>query len=186
MKQNQLDRIIKLVRRTGDRFVIMDKDTEETMVLMNLNEYESLLNDTSCLEDLEEEDMLNKLNHDISRWQVQKNRQSIPDWEETVRREPLPTVQLEEILPEEHENVDIEEVEEIDENEDDEFEDVGLMPQNEPMSEPQPILEPIVEKALEPTNIPLEVGQVEQTFGEENLSGLPEDEEEKFYLEPIE
>lgn len=174
MKQNQLDRIIKLVRRTGDRFVIMDKETEETMVLMNLNEYESLLNDTSCLEDLEEEDMLNKLNHDISRWQVQKNRQ------------PLPTVQLEEILPEEHENADLEEVEEIDETEDDEFEDVGLMPQNEPMAEPQPILEPIMEKALEPISIPLEIGQVEQTFGEENLSGLPEDEEEKFYLEPIE
>lgn len=158
MRQNQLDRIIRLVRRTGDRFVIMDKETDQTMVLMNLDEYESLLNDTSSLEDLEEEDMLNKLNHDISRWQVQKERQ------------PLPTVQ----------------VEDIDETEDDEFEDVDLIPKNEPASEPVSVLEPIVEKTLEPTNIPLEVGQVEQTFGEENLSNLPEGEEEKFYLEPIE
>ncbi len=134
MKQNQLDRIIKLVRRTGDRFVIMDKETDETMVLMNLNEYESLLNDTSCLENLEEEDMLNKLNHDISRWQDQKKRQPIPGWEDNTKKE----------------------------------------------------VEKISEPVLETTNIPLEVGQVEQTFGEENLSGLPEDEEEKFYLEPIE
>ncbi len=171
MRQNQLDRIIRLVRRTGDRFVIMDKETDQTMVLMNLDEYESLLNDTSSLEDLEEEDMLNKLNHDISRWQVQKERQ------------PLPTVQVEENLSEVQ---SMDEVEDIDETEDDEFEDVDLIPKNEPASEPVSVLEPIVEKTLEPTNIPLEVGQVEQTFGEENLSNLPEGEEEKFYLEPIE
>lgn len=171
MRQNQLDRIIRLVRRTGDRFVIMDKETDQTMVLMNLDEYENLLNDTSCLENLEEEDMLNKLNHDISRWQVQKERQ------------PLPTVQVEENLSDVQ---DVDEVEDIDEIEDGEFEDVDLIPKNEPTPEPTTILEPIVEKTLEPTNIPLEVGQVEQTFGEENLSNLPEGEEEKFYLEPIE
>lgn len=146
MRQNQLDRIIRLVRRTGDRFVIMDKETDQTMVVMNLDEYENLLNDTSCLENLEEEDMLNKLNNDISRWQVQKNRQPVPNWEENFQKEPLPTVQVEEVLSEAKET----------------------------------------NNALEPTNIPLEVGQVEQTFGEENLSSLPEGEEEKFYLEPIE
>jgi len=182
MKQNQLDRIIKLVRRTGDRFVIMDKETEETMVLMNLNEYESLLNDTSSLEDLEEEDMLNKLNHDISRWQTQKTRQPMPVWEDE-RKESLPTVQIEEILPEVHEVEDLDELDEMEENE---FEDEGFVPKNETVVEPLVVVEPIVEKNLEPTTIPLEVGQVEQTFGEEALSGLPEDEEEKFYLEPIE
>ena len=170
MRQNQLDRIIRLVRRTGSSFVIMDKETDQTMVLMNLDEYENLLNDTSSIEDLGEEDMLNKLNHDISRWQVQKERQPISTWEENIQKEPLPTVQ----------------VEDIDEIEDGEFEDVDLIPKNEPMSESETILEPIAEKTLEPTNIPLEVGQVEQTFGEEALTGLPEDEEEKFYLEPIE
>lgn len=182
MKQNQLDRIIKLVRRTGDRFVIMDKETEETMVLMNLNEYESLLNDTSSLEDLGEEDMLNKLNHDISRWQTQKTRQPMPIWED-IRKESLPTVQIEEILPEVHEVEGLDEMEEIDE---DEFENEGLVSNSELALEPIAVLEPIAEKILEPTTIPLEIGQVEQTFGEETLSGLPEDEEEKFYLEPIE
>lgn len=182
MKQNQLDRIIKLVRRTGDRFVIMDKETEETMVLMNLNEYESLLNDTSSLEDLGEEDMLNKLNHDISRWQTQKTRQPMSVWEDE-RKDSLPTVQIEEILPEVHEVEGLDEMEEIEE---DEFEDEGLVSNHEPLIESTNILESVVEKALEPTTIPLEIGQVEQTFGEETLSGLPEDEEEKFYLEPIE
>lgn len=180
MRQNQLDRIIRLVRRTGDRFVIMDKETDQTMVLMNLDEYENLLNDTSSLEDLEEEDMLNKLNHDISRWQVKKNRQPIPDWEENVRKEPLPIVEVEEELPEETE------IEDIDEIEDDEFEDVDIVPPNETTFASEPILEPVVEKLPEISTIPLETGQVEQTFGEESLSDLPEGEEEKFYLEPIE
>ncbi|MFA6547556.1 MAG: hypothetical protein WCT11_01270 [Candidatus Magasanikbacteria bacterium] len=146
MQNNQLDRIIRLVRRTGDRFVIMDKETDETMVMMNLDEYENLLNDTSSFEELEEEDMLNKLNHDISRWQEQKSRQPVPEV-----------------------------VDEIEDVEDSELEEV------EKPLEPTEPLEP-----LEPSNIPLETGQVEQVFGEESLSGLPEGEEEKFYLEPIE
>ncbi len=183
MRQNQLDRIIRLVRRTGDRFVIMDKETDQTMVLMNLDEYENLLNDTSSLENLEEEDMLNKLNHDISRWQVRKERQPVSVWEENIQKESLPTVQVEENLSEVQEMCDVEDLDEI---EDDEFEDVDLIPQNELATEPLTVLEPIIEKTLEPTNIPLEVGQVEQTFGEENLPNLPEGEEEKFYLEPIE
>jgi len=174
MKQNQLDRIIRLVRRTGDRFVIMDKETDETMVLMNLNEYENLLNDTSTLEDLEEEDMLNKLNNDISRWQEQKNRQSVPDWDESVKKESFQPVERMKVLADDIEDSELEE----------EFEDVDLVAKNEVT--PEPILEPMLEKALEASSIPLEPTQVEQTFGEESLAGLPEGEEEKFYLEPIE
>ncbi len=183
MKQNQLDRIIKLVRRTGDRFVIMDKETEETMVLMNLNEYENLLNDTSSLEDLEEEDMLNKLNHDISRWQTQKNRQPIPDWEENLQKELVRPVKLPEVLPT---ILETDEMEENDDLEDDEYEDVDIDTKNASTLAPETFEESIVEKNIEPINIPLEVGQVEQTFGEEGLSDLAEGEEEKFYLEPIE
>jgi len=183
MRQHQLDRIIRLVRRTGDRFVIMDKETDQTMVLMNLDEYENLLNDTSSLEDLEEEDMLNKLNHDISRWQVKKNRQPIPDWEENVKKEHLPVVELEDDLLDEEK---IDDIDEIEETEDDEFEDMGDISKNEPTFTAEPVLEPVIEKLPEISTIPLETGQVEQVFGEENLSNLPEGEEEKFYLEPIE
>ena len=41
------------------------------MVVMNLNEYEDLLNTTAEVENLAEEEMLSRLNHDINRWQEQ-------------------------------------------------------------------------------------------------------------------
>lgn len=167
MKQNQLDRIIKLVRRTGDRFVIMDKDTEETMVLMNLDEYENLLNDTSSLEELEEEDMLNRLNHDISRWRAQKGEPEPAHWCE----------------PEEKKTFAHEVISEIEDNE---LEDDDLPKEEDASKIEEPHLEPIVEKLPDVGIIPEQSAQVEQTFGEENLSDLEDGEEEKFYLEPVE
>lgn len=43
MKNSQLNRVLKLVRRTGDRMVIMDPETDDVVVLMRLPEYEDLL-----------------------------------------------------------------------------------------------------------------------------------------------
>jgi hypothetical protein len=45
---------------------------------------------------------------------------------------------------------------------------------------------PIVEKEPELANITLQETPVQPVFGQEDLSDLPEGEEEKFYLEPIE
>ncbi len=175
MKQNQLDRIIKLVRRTGDRFVIMDKDTEETMVLMNLDEYENLLNDTSSLEELEEEDMLNRLNHDITRWRAQKGEPE--NWCEPEEKKEFT-----------HEEV-LNEISEIEDSELENLEDDDEMEiskeENQPKVE-EPHLEPIIEKLPDSGVIIGQPTQVEQTFGEESLSDLEDGEEEKFYLEPVE
>lgn len=61
MCNNQLDRVMRLVRRTGDRCVILDNESEEAVVVMSLDEYERILdcddNMCSCCED--DEDFLN-------------------------------------------------------------------------------------------------------------------------------
>ncbi len=43
MKNNQINRVINLVRKTGDRVVVMDQETEEVLVMMRLDEYENLM-----------------------------------------------------------------------------------------------------------------------------------------------
>jgi len=67
MHQNQLDRVMRLVRRTGDRCVVLDNENDSAVVLMNLDEYESLLdfdgetcqccedrcNDDECVNDVD-------------------------------------------------------------------------------------------------------------------------------------
>lgn len=154
MKQKQLDRIIRLVKRTGDRFVILDRETDEAMAVMNLDEYEDLLNTTTEVENLAEEEMLSRLNSDINRWQDQNEK-----------RATLPQIQYDE--PEE-----IDEVEEKEQENEPEF---------EKLSEINNL--PEVSQEIEP-----ETSEVapNANFAEEDLSDLPEGEEEKFYLEPIE
>ncbi len=43
MKQNQINRVIGLVRKTGDRVVVLDQETEDVLVMMRLDEYENLM-----------------------------------------------------------------------------------------------------------------------------------------------
>lgn len=43
MKNSQLNRVLKLVRHTGDRMIIMDLKTDEAVVMMRLPEYENLI-----------------------------------------------------------------------------------------------------------------------------------------------
>ena len=49
---------MRLVRNTGDRLVILDRESDETMVMMNLDEYENLIQggcDCDCEDDSDEE-----------------------------------------------------------------------------------------------------------------------------------
>jgi hypothetical protein len=42
MNSNQLNRILKLIQRTGDKFVVADKDTDSVFVVMELLDYEEM------------------------------------------------------------------------------------------------------------------------------------------------
>lgn len=43
MKNSQLNRVLSLIRHTGDRIVVMDPKNDDIVVLMPVNEYESLI-----------------------------------------------------------------------------------------------------------------------------------------------
>ena len=45
MKNNQLDKALKIVKKTGDKFLIMDKETDDVFALMSLESYEDLVMD---------------------------------------------------------------------------------------------------------------------------------------------
>lgn len=188
MKQNQLDRIIRLVKRTGDRFVVLDRATDEAMVIMNLNEYEDLLNTTTEVSNLAEEEMLSRLNHDINRWQ-----------EQNEKRATLPQIEYEEPQAESTEELDLED--EVAQTEPKDFQEVeNLAEVSEDLEDselddleefvpapvvPEPALETVKYVSPVPEATTPEI-PIQATFAEEDLSDLPEGEEEKFYLEPIE
>lgn len=68
MRSAQFNRVLKLVRHTGDRFVIMDNESDEVFVLMNLREYENNLDLVSDWEGLDEEELNNRAGEDYTRW----------------------------------------------------------------------------------------------------------------------
>ena len=45
MQNSQLNRVLKLVRRTGDKLVIFDKETDAAYAVMDLDQYENLLDE---------------------------------------------------------------------------------------------------------------------------------------------
>jgi len=77
MKQDQLDRILNIVYRTGDRVIIVDKEREEPIVLMDLSGYENLLLPTQPVRGLSEEEMMNRINREIALWRS-SNHDNLP------------------------------------------------------------------------------------------------------------
>ncbi len=63
---SQLDKILKLITRTGDKFIILKDDNE--FVVFNLDDYIKLLDNKSQITELSEAELLHKINRDIALW----------------------------------------------------------------------------------------------------------------------
>lgn len=77
MNQKQISKLFSLIRRTGDNAVIADTESEELFVVMGCGKYESLLNNSSSVKGLSEEEMMEKINRDISLWRQQNNSEEL-------------------------------------------------------------------------------------------------------------
>ncbi|MFA6485973.1 MAG: hypothetical protein WCT40_01230 [Candidatus Magasanikbacteria bacterium] len=47
MKSSQLNRVLRLARRTGDKIIVLDQDTDASFVVMDLDNYEEFLDESS-------------------------------------------------------------------------------------------------------------------------------------------
>lgn len=56
MNNNQLNRLLKLIRKTGDRLVVADENSDEIFVVMNLEDYEDLSSNKECEDYLEDDE----------------------------------------------------------------------------------------------------------------------------------
>lgn len=156
MQNNQLNRLLKLINRTGDRLVVLDKDTETAIVMMEIDEYEKILNGGPRLEDMSESDILDRINREVAVWR-EKNiaNMDTPDQVEEV------------VVPKPIEVEDLPEISELeDEGAEEDFAEISPKEAEKVVEEPitiNPIIGPEVE-----------------------LKDVPDDgEEEKFYLEPV-
>jgi hypothetical protein len=70
--RSQLERAINLSARTGDKIIVVDEFNDRSSVVMSLDDYEMLLKGRnkggSRVGNLTEEELLDKINHDIISW----------------------------------------------------------------------------------------------------------------------
>ena len=72
--QKHLKRILKLIHKTGDKYIVTDSETDDSYVILALNDYEKLITDKSAINGLTEDELLDKINRDIAVWKnEQKN-----------------------------------------------------------------------------------------------------------------
>ena len=75
--QRQLERIINLVKKTGDRLVVLDRDNpRKSYVVMDINDYEALVDGNECRCDYEDED--NDFHSEL--WDENDDDEEDDDW----------------------------------------------------------------------------------------------------------
>ena len=164
MQNSQLNRVLSLVRRTGDRMIIMDNESDSVMVLMDLDAYEKMLGtDPESLVDLSEEQMLEKINRDIAKWRSYNDKNE-DEGEVDFSAINEPEMPAERVQPAGGKSPD------------ESFEPLDITGGETDALEAPPI-------GLEEENLGQDMVKVDQ---EVPLSDVQEEEEEKFYLEPVE
>jgi len=70
---NELQRAIRLIRKTGDRIILFDSENKQNgYVLLSLEEYERLMLDRHDVRGLTEDELLDKINRDIAIWKSEQ------------------------------------------------------------------------------------------------------------------
>ncbi len=88
MQNSQLNRVINLVKRTGDKTVIMDNESDAVMMLMDLGAYEKMLDRPvgERIEKLNEEELLEKINRDVAVWRAYNDKERVENYDEVVEK----------------------------------------------------------------------------------------------------
>ncbi|MFA5188593.1 MAG: hypothetical protein WC460_04495 [Patescibacteria group bacterium] len=77
-----LKKILELLRKTGDRFILED-EKGNLFVVLSANDYENLILKNSELKNFSEEELLNKINKDIAVWKsTQEDEKLLERWQD--------------------------------------------------------------------------------------------------------
>ncbi|MBI2037478.1 MAG: hypothetical protein HYT15_00900 [Candidatus Magasanikbacteria bacterium] len=89
MQNSQINRVVRLVRRTGEKAVIMDTESDAVMMLMDLGAYEKMLENSEGIEKLTEEELMEKINRDVAVWRAYNDKERLETIDKVVEK-PVP------------------------------------------------------------------------------------------------
>ncbi len=73
-----IGKITNLIKKTGDKAIIVDANGEPTYVIMTVFDYERLVLGHSEVRGLTEEELLDKINRDIAIWKGSQELENLP------------------------------------------------------------------------------------------------------------
>lgn len=76
---DNLKKIIQLMKKTGDRCVVFDSQANEAFVVMSLSEYETLIDKHQEISTLTEIQFLDRINREIAIWKSAQEDENFSD-----------------------------------------------------------------------------------------------------------
>lgn len=73
-----IQKVINLIKKTGDKVVILDKNGDLDCVIMTINDYEKLVLGKAEIKGLTEDELLDKINRDIEIWKDSQENEHLP------------------------------------------------------------------------------------------------------------
>lgn len=73
-----IHKIVNLIKKTGDKAIILDKNGDPQYVVMTVYDYEKLVLGKSELSGLTEDELLDKINRDIEIWKESRTEDHLP------------------------------------------------------------------------------------------------------------
>lgn len=76
-----MEKIIKLIQKTGDKCIILDSQGNPAYVAMSFADYEKLILSNPGVKGLTEDELLEKINRDIALWRASQQGDKLADWQ---------------------------------------------------------------------------------------------------------
>jgi len=81
-----LEKIIDLIKKTGDNCVVLDHDGKPAYVIMSFDDYQSLVLNKSEVASLTEDELLRKINRDVATWKATQDADNLDNWPALTQR----------------------------------------------------------------------------------------------------
>lgn len=78
---NPLEKIIDLIKKTGDNCIVLDQNGNPAYVLVDFNNYQKMILGRSELAGLTENELVDKINRDIAIWKSSQPVQNLNNWQ---------------------------------------------------------------------------------------------------------
>jgi len=75
-----LEKIIQLVKKTGDNCIILDSQGNPAYVITDFDKYENLALNRSNLSKLSENELIDKINNDVAEWKSGQDVDNQDNW----------------------------------------------------------------------------------------------------------